>query len=151
MTALFIAFAIAAAASYFAVTRKSLLFSVGGMVAWIALWAMIKAHPPLGITEGEAAHVLLMFAPWIVGIGVMLFSAQKEITRQRDMSGNFSWTETAHKLPFFGKDEEEQERARRRKGMSDSQIRQMEYRARVRGALRPSGGVMLSAPRKRRR
>ena len=136
MTALFIAFAIAGMASYLAVLRRSLLFSIGGMVGWIALWAMIKAHPPLGITDGEAAHILLQLAPWVIGIGVMLYSAQKEITRQRDLTGNFSWTESGGKMPkiFGGKDEEDEEKERRSKGMTPRQIRNNEYRLRVRSA-----------------
>ena len=152
MTALFVTIAIAIAGSYFAVIRRDLLFSVGGMVAWIAVWAMIKGHPPLGVTDGEAAHVLMQFAPWVVGIGVMLYSAQKEITRRRDLSGNFSWEETGTKFPFLNKrSEEEQEHERRLKGMSDYEIRTAKYRARVRGALSANSSPYAPAPRRRRR
>lgn len=136
MTILFLAFAVAAVASYFSLLRNYFLLSLGAAVAWIALWAAMKDHPPVGVVEGESYHTIMLMACIVMAVVFPLVSLGRQVTRQKDRSGNFSTRHTSFKFRklFGGSEEEEEERDRRdRMTMED---RSSEYRAQVRRALR---------------
>ena len=135
-TALFLAFAIAAVASYFSLLRNYFLLSLGASVAWIALWAAVKAYPPVGVAAGSSYQNIMMMACIVMAVVFPLVSLGRQVTRQRDQSGNFSTRSTGFRFRklFGGSEEEEEEKDRRsRMGMED---RNVEYRRQVRSALR---------------
>lgn len=141
MTALFIAFAVAVAGSYFALQRRFFLLAIGASIGWIALFAILKDNPPVGIAEGDPAQVILMLACIVLAVAVPLLTLGKHIETQRDQSGNFSLRETKTSFPrLFGSEEEdEEEKERRKRANMTMDQRNEEYRATMRSAFRRRG------------
>jgi len=51
---------------------RNILFSLGGTLGWVALWAYHQAYPPLNIAVGSFVHEVLYYAYIIFAIAVML-------------------------------------------------------------------------------
>jgi len=135
-TTLFLAFAIAAVASYFSILRNYFLLSIGAAVAWIALWAAIKDHPPVGVVEGESYHTIMMLACIVMAVVFPVISVGKLVIRQRDQSGSFSTKSSKLKFPtLFGNDDDDDDFGGEGKSKSMDD-RAEEYRLRVTLAVR---------------
>ena len=140
MTSVFLPFAVAAVCTYFALIRQFNLLAIGAAIGWIALWASVKAHPPLDMVEGEPALVILQLGCIVMAAVVPLISLGRKITKSRDQSGNFSVTSSNFHFPkLFSNSEDGDEFGEKRASKSREEALH-DYKMRVRGALRNDGG-----------
>lgn len=62
---------IALALSVISLRWHNILFSLGGAVAWLALWRYHQTNPPAGIIVGDTTHEWIMYIYIILAIAVM--------------------------------------------------------------------------------
>ncbi len=63
---------------------RNLLFSFGGALGWIALWAYNNNYPPVNVAQGSFVHEILVYGSIIMAIGVMIMYFNN---RQRGYTG----------------------------------------------------------------
>lgn len=116
---------VAVALSLISLKYPNLLFGLGGILGWIALWAYHQNNPPAGIIVGSFIHEALMYAYLVMAIAVFFMWVRN---RQQGRTG--------YTMTRGEETELDERRARRRpaKGLLD--LSPTEYRRYVRGTLR---------------
>lgn len=62
----------AIALSIISLRWRNILFSLGGTLGWLALWAYHQTNPPAGIAVGSFVHEILYYTYIIFAVAVML-------------------------------------------------------------------------------
>ena len=121
--------------TWFATSKRFLIWNIAAAVVWVGLWAYLKEYPPGGIAEGSSIQTIMLLAPWILAAGIMIYGVYKQTSYQRDIGGGLTvgGEEGRWHLPEWTKGSEAKTRQRRQRRMSDLE----EYRERFHKALNP--------------
>ena len=131
MTALFLTFGVAAIFSWLALTNRFVLLNFVAGVAWVALFMVMKTSPPAGITEGSSTHTVMLLFCVVAAVAIPLVGLGRNIRTQRTYDSGLQIEEGRWKLnkPKFLEDPV-------KKAKLESEMRQDEYRAKIRRKLR---------------
>lgn len=124
--------------TWFATSRRFLIWNIAAAVTWVALWSYMKANPPGGIAEGSSVQLIIMLVPWILAVGVMIYGVYKQTSYQRDIGGGLTvgGEEGRWHLPEWTKGSEFKYQKRKRTRQTDLDA----YQEKFHRALNPGEG-----------
>lgn len=121
--------------TWFATSRRFLIWNIAAAVTWIALWSYLRTNTPGGIAEGSSVQLISMLVPWILAVGVMVYGVYKQTSYQRNIGGGLTvgGEEGRWHMPEWTKGSEAKKRQTRQRRTSDLE----EYQERFHRALNP--------------